>query len=142
MQFYKRNNDVVVVAHTSGYSAELLLHPLHTQEIQSPIFFQLDDLYNINNIIISEIIMLSEDEYIDDEYIEDEDQEEYIVDDNDPEKVLIVPKDDYVINDGEVKVEHEKVLATPITTISQLKKYDFDREKVVLESLRKGEFRK
>lgn len=70
------------------------------------------------------------------------DEEEYITDENDTEKVLIVPEDDYVTNDNEVKIEHEEVIASPKVTISNLSKYDYDREEAVLHCLRKGEFRK
>ena len=69
-------------------------------------------------------------------------EEEYITEDNDPQKVIIVPGDDYVINDGEVKEEHEEILTSPKHTISNLSKHDFEREEAVLHSLRNGEFRK
>lgn len=73
------------------------------------------------------------------DYLEDE----YIANENDPEKVLIVPEDDYVIADNEVKIEHEEVLAFPKTSSQfELSKHDFEREEAVLHSLRKGEFRK
>jgi len=138
----KKDDVVVVVANAPNYSTDLTLATTHIQEIQMPIIFQLDDLYNINNIIISETIMLSEEKYIDDEYDEFEyDEEEYIEEDNDPQNVLIVPKDDYVTNDGEVKAEHEKILAIPMNTISSLSNHDFEREESVLNALRKGEFR-
>jgi hypothetical protein len=69
-------------------------------------------------------------------------EEEYINKDNDPQKVLIVPEDDYVISDNEVKIEHEEVLASPHVTIPYLSKHDYDMEEAVLHSLRSGEFRK
>ena len=76
---------------------------------------------------------MSEEEYVEEEYINEE---------NDPEKVLIVPEDDYVTTDNETKIEHEDILASPKLSISYLKKHDFEREEAVLDSLRKGEFRK
>lgn len=76
---------------------------------------------------------------VEEEYVEEEGT---ITPENDPQTVLIVPGDDYVIHDGEVKEEFDKVLASPKNTISNLSKHDFEREEAVLHSLRKGEFTK
>lgn len=74
------------------------------------------------------------------EYIE---EEKYITNENDPQKVVILPEDDYVTTDNEEKIEHEEILASPKTSSQfELSKRDFTQEEKVLESLRKGEFRK
>lgn len=69
-------------------------------------------------------------------------EEEYLTNENDPQKVLIVPEDDYVTTDNEEKIEHEEILASPQINILHLSKHDFEREEAVLHSLRNGEFRK
>ena len=69
--------------------------------------------------------------------------EEYINNENDPQKVLIVPEDDYVISDNEEIIQHDEILASPKTSSSfELSRRDFTQGEKVLESLRKGEFRK
>ena len=70
-------------------------------------------------------------------------EEEYINSENDPQKVVIVPEDDYVTTDNEEIIQHEEILASPKTSSQfELNKRDFIQEEKVLESLRKGEFRK
>lgn len=69
--------------------------------------------------------------------------DEYINNDNDPEKVLIVLEDYYVTTDNEEIIPHEEILASPKTSSQfELNKRDFLQEEKVLESLRKGYFRK
>lgn len=69
-------------------------------------------------------------------------EDEYISFENDPEKVLIVPEDDYVTQDGEVKIEHEERLST-IKARSQfeMSKHDFEMEEKLLDSLRRGKLK-
>jgi len=65
------------------------------------------------------------------------DDEEYIKEDNDPQKVLIVPGDDYVTNDGEVTEKQEQVIATvKARTESELLRHDLNMFNKVLDSLR------
>jgi len=129
-----KDNVDVVVAHTPQNSSEIVMDSSPILETQRPKISQLDNPNNINNIIISKTSVLSQEDSID--------EEEYIIDDNDPQKVLIVPDDDYIINDGEVKEEEEKIVASPKIMIPSLSKHDYEREEAVLDSLRKGEFRK
>ncbi len=74
---------------------------------------------------------MSEEEYVDDEYIDSE---------NDPEKVLIVPNDDYVISDNEEIVEFDEVFETVRTKITNLTNYDHTMEEKVLDALRRGKW--
>ena len=74
-----------------------------------------------------------------DEWFEDEDfDDEYINDENDPEKVLIVPADDYVTSDNEEVVKFDEVFETVRCAITNLSKYDHMMEKKVLDALRSG----
>jgi len=68
-------------------------------------------------------------------------EEETITEENDTEKVLIVPGDDYVINDGEVKEKFDDIISSPKNIIRNFPKHDYEREEAVLDSLRKGELR-
>ena len=77
---------------------------------------------------------MSEEEY-DDEVIE---EEEYIDSDNDPEKVLIVPEDDYVISDNEKIVEFDEIFEYVRAKITDLTKYDHMMEQKLLDALRRG----
>jgi len=83
--------------------------------------------------------MVSED-YLDDEAQEVVEEEVYINSENDPEKVSIVPEDDYVISDNEEVVEFDEVLETVRTKITNLSNYDHMMEEKVLEALRKGKW--
>lgn len=77
---------------------------------------------------------------ISEEYTE---TEEYITEDNDPEYVLIVPEDDYVIDDGEEIMQHEVVQSTIYARSSEaMRHHDYERDNAVLNALRKGEFTK
>jgi len=71
------------------------------------------------------------------EFIDDESQEEeYINSDNDPEKVLIVPEDDYVISDNEEIVEFDEILEYVRAKITDLTKNDHMMEEKLLDALR------
>jgi len=88
---------------------------------------ELDEIENV-------AYLRSEEEFVDDEYIDNE---------NDPEKVVIVPEDDYVIDDNEKVIEHEEILASPkIRSQSVIDRADYLQEEKVLEALRNGDFRK
>ena len=77
-------------------------------------------------------------EFDETDYVEDE----YITDKNDPYSVeKVTDEKDYDIPKEEI-IQHEKIEASPYTTIGNLPNHDFHREKAVLHSLRKGEFRK
>ena len=73
--------------------------------------------------------MLSEEEYIDDEYIGKE---------NDPFSVEVVSEDDYTIVDDEEIVKEDEVLYS-LDGMSEydMKNHDLIMEKKVLDSLRK-----
>jgi hypothetical protein len=71
--------------------------------------------------------MLSEEEYVDDEYIESE---------NDPCAVEEVTEEDYAILDEEIVKEDEVVYSLDGMSESDMKNHDLIMEKKVLESLR------
>ena len=72
--------------------------------------------------------MLSEEEYVDDEYIESE---------NDPFSVEIVSEDDCAIVDEEIVQEDEVVYSLDGMSEYDMKNHDLIMEKKVLDSLRK-----
>ncbi|MCZ6581616.1 MAG: hypothetical protein O6761_00370 [Thaumarchaeota archaeon] len=80
---------------------------------------------------------MSEEQY-DDESQEVSEEEEYIDSNNDPEKVLIVPEDDYVISDNEEIVEFDEIFEYVRAKITDLTKYDHMMEEKVLDALRRG----
>lgn len=73
-----------------------------------------------------------------DEWFEDE---EYINSENDPEKVLIVPEDDYVISDNEEVIAFDEIFETVKTMLTDLTKYDHMMEEKVLDALRMGKLK-
>ena len=82
--------------------------------------------------------MSEEEEFIDDESQEVIEEEEYIDSENDPEKVLIVPKDDYVISDNEEIVEFDEIFEYVRAKITDLTNYDHMMEEKLLDALRGG----
>jgi len=75
---------------------------------------------------------------VSDEWFEDE---ECINSENDPEKVLIVPEDDYVISDNEEVIAFDEVFETVKTMITDLTKYDKMMEDKLLDALRSGKLK-
>jgi hypothetical protein len=81
------------------------------------------------------------------EYLDDESQEviieeeEVITSENDPQKVLIVPEDDYVISDNEEVIAFDEIFETVKTMITDLAKYDHMMEEKVLDALRRGKLK-
>lgn len=68
--------------------------------------------------------------------------DEYITNENDPTRVLIVPEDDYVISDNEEIIQHDKIITTiQGRTQSEMEKSDFIIQEKVLDALRKGKLR-
>lgn len=70
-------------------------------------------------------------------------EEEYINDENDPEKIIITPEDDYVIHDNETKIEYDEIVSSPIVKSTEKSLYDHDLKKfhTIFHALKKGEFR-
>lgn len=81
---------------------------------------------------------MSEEEFIDDEAQEVVEEEEYIDSENDPEKVLIVPGDDYVTSDNEEIVGFDEVFEYVKAKITDLTNYDHMMEEKLLDALRSG----
>lgn len=69
-------------------------------------------------------------------------EEQYIDEDNDPQKVEEIRKEDYTLIEKEEVIEFDEVFETVRTKIHNLSNYDHIREERVLDSLRKGKFRK
>ena len=65
-------------------------------------------------------------------------EEEYINSDNDPEKVLIVPEDDYVTRDNEEIAQFDEVFEYVRAEIMDLSNYDHMMEEKLLDALRGG----
>ena len=84
---------------------------------------------------------MSEEEFIDDEAQEVVEDDEYIDSENDPQKVLIVPEDDYVISDNEEIVEFDEIFETVKTMITNLTNHDHMMEEKVLDALRRGKLK-
>ncbi len=80
-------------------------------------------------------MIMSEKEY-DDESQEIIEEEEYIHSDNDPQKVLIVPEDDYVIRDNEEIAQFDEIFEYVRAKITDLTKYDHMMEEKLLDALR------
>jgi len=76
---------------------------------------------------------MSEEEFVDDEYIDDE---------NDPEKIENITKDDDILPEEEETIGFEDVIQTVSIKNVNLTNYDKIMEKKVFDSLRKGELRK
>lgn len=76
---------------------------------------------------------MSEEEFVDDEYIDDE---------NDPERIENITKDDDILAEEEETVGFEDVIQTVSPKNVNLTNYDKIMEKKVFDSLRKGELRK
>ena len=68
-------------------------------------------------------------------------EEEYINNDNDPEKVLIVPEDDYVTRDNEEIAQFDEVFEYVRAEIMDLSNYDHMMEEKLLDALRNGELK-
>ncbi len=68
-------------------------------------------------------------------------EEEYIIGDNDPEKVSIV-SDDSIVTDDETIIKNDKVIDT-LTPTSQfeINKHDFEREESILDFLNHRELK-
>jgi len=87
---------------------------------------------------------MSEEKFIDDEaqeVFEEEEEEVYLNSENDPQKVLIVPEDDYVINDNEKVAGFDKVFEFVKAKITDLTKYDKMMEEKLLDALRRGDLK-
>ena len=90
---------------------------------------------------------MSDEWFEDEEYIEEVEEEvieeEYITSENDPKAVLIVPEDDYVIYDNEVKAESDEVVGcvNVKSTPESLLKHDMNMNLKVLQALRDGTLR-
>lgn len=69
-----------------------------------------------------------------DEWFEDE---EYIDNENDPEAVEKITKEDYTIPDNDEIIDFDEVFETVRTKISNLTKHDQMMQEKVLDSLRK-----
>ncbi len=70
-------------------------------------------------------------------------EEEIITEDNDPEKIIIVPEDDYVTHDNETKIEYDEVISSPIVKSTEKSLYEYDLKKfhTIFHALKNGEFR-
>ena len=73
-----------------------------------------------------------------DEWFEDE---EYINDENDPEWVEKITKEDYTIPLDDEKVNFDEVFDTVRTKITNLTNHDHMMEQKVLDSLRRGKLK-
>ena len=74
-----------------------------------------------------------------DEWFEDEEfDDEYINDENDPNKVSIVPDDDYVTSDNEEIIDFDETFEFVKAKITDLTNYDHMMEEKVLDALRRG----
>lgn len=70
-------------------------------------------------------------------------EEQYITNDNDPTRVEKITEEDYTIPEKEEKIEFDKVIETVKTKmITNLTNYDHMMDQKVLDSLRRGVFRK
>ncbi len=76
-----------------------------------------------------------------DEWFEDEEFEEYITDENDPQSVEKITKEDYTIPLDEQKIDFDEVFETVRAKITDLTNYDHMMEKKVLDFLRRGKLR-
>ena len=76
-----------------------------------------------------------------DEWFEDEEFEEYITDENDPQAVEKITKEDYTIPEGDEKIDFDEVFETVKTKITNLTNYDHMMEEKVLDSLRRGKLK-
>ena len=76
-----------------------------------------------------------------DEWFEDEEFEEYITDENDPQAVEKITKEDYTISIDNVKIDFDEVFETVRAKITDLTKYDKMMEQKVLDSLRSGKLK-
>ena len=77
--------------------------------------------------------MFDEEDYADDEYIQK---------DNDPTGVEQITQEDYTIPEEEEEIGLDEVLEIIRCKIANMSDYDHMRQEKVLDSLRKGEFRK
>ena len=76
-----------------------------------------------------------------DEWFEDEDFEEIIHNENDPQAVEKITKEDYTIPLDEEKVNFDEVFESVKAKITNLSNYDHMMEEKVLDSLRKGKLK-
>jgi len=76
-----------------------------------------------------------------DEWFEDEDFEEYIDNENDPQAVEKITKEEYTIPLDEEKVNFDEVFESVKTKITNLTNYDHMMEEKVLDALRKGKLK-
>jgi len=70
-----------------------------------------------------------------DEWFEDE---EYITDENDPQAVEKITKEDYTIIENEEKIEFDEIFESVRAKITDLTNHDKMMEEKVLDSLRRG----
>ena len=69
-------------------------------------------------------------------------EEEYINEENDPQQVEKIKEEDYTLIEKEETIEFDEVFETVRTKIHNFSNYDHMMEERVLDSLRKGKFRK
>ena len=75
------------------------------------------------------------------EYFDDEDQEfedEYITDENDPQRVEKITKEDYTIPDNEETIAFDEIFETVRAKITNLTNYNHMMEEKILDHLRRG----
>lgn len=77
--------------------------------------------------------MYNEKEFVDDEYINNE---------NDPSRVEKITEEDYTLPEGEEKEDFDEVFESVRTKITNLTNYDHMMTEKVLDTLRRGGFRK
>jgi len=76
-----------------------------------------------------------------DEWFEDEDIEEYITDENDPQAVEKITKEDYTLIENEEKIDFDEVFESVRAKITDLTNHDHMMEEKVLDSLRRGKLK-
>jgi len=76
-----------------------------------------------------------------DEWYEDEDIEEYITNENDPQAVEKITKEDFTILDNDEKINFDEVFETVRTAITNLTNHDHMMEQKVLDALRRGKLK-
>lgn len=73
--------------------------------------------------------------------VEDYLDDEYITNENDPTRVEKITEEDYTIPEKEEKIEFDKIFENVRATSADFTQYDKNQTQVVLDSLRKGNFR-
>ena len=76
-----------------------------------------------------------------DEWFDDEEFEEYITDENDPQSVEKITKEDYTIPLDDEKIEFDEIFESVRAKITDLTKHDKMMNEKVLDSLRRGKLK-